>query len=205
MAKEKWMDWVIELQALAQAGITYTKDAFDLERFERIREICAEIVCAHTDLSMEKVTELFCTENGYQTPKLDSRAAIIQNGKILLVQEKNGKWSLPGGWVDVNQSIGSNTIKESLEEAGAVVVPKKLVAVQDRRLHNQPEYLYGVCKIFVLCEYKGGRFEKNIETIGTGWFEPDRLPPMAEEKNTHRQVQMCFDAYANPGWEVQFD
>ena len=102
--KEQWLEWAIELQSLAQAGLTYGKDIFDRERYERIREISAEIMAYKTDIPVQKVKDLFCNETGYQTPKLDTRAAIFQNGKILLVKENSGKWSLPGGWVDVNVS-----------------------------------------------------------------------------------------------------
>ena len=113
---EKWLQWAIELQSLAQAGLTYGKDVYDKERYERIREISAEMLSYKTDISIEKVKDLFCNEHGYQTPKLDTRAAIFSDEKILLVKEKNGKWSLPGGWVDVNLSIKENTVKEVKEE-----------------------------------------------------------------------------------------
>ena len=161
-----WLDWAKELQFIAQAGLTYSKDPFDLERFQRIREISAEIVSRQTGLSFERVTDLFCGETGFQTPKLDTRAAIFQDGKILLVEERDGTWSLPGGWVDVNQTVKTNTEKEVLEEAGLEVEAVRLLALQDRNLHNRPPYAYNVCKAFVLCEIKGGSFRPNIETQG---------------------------------------
>mgnify|MGYP002748527040 CR=1 FL=1 len=117
----EWLEWAKELQFIAQAGLTYSKDAFDIERFERIREISAEIVSRQTGLPLEKVKDLFCNEEGFQTPKLDTRAAIFKANRILLVKEKNGTWSLPGGWVDVNQTIKSNTIKEVKEEIEAEI------------------------------------------------------------------------------------
>lgn len=109
---ENWLKWAIEIQALAQNGLTYTKDVYDKERFERLREISAEMLAEKTDIPVDKVKDLFCNEKGYQTPKLDTRAAIFKDGKILLVHENNGTWALPGGWVDVLESVGSNTIKE---------------------------------------------------------------------------------------------
>ena len=109
---ERWLKWAIELQSIAQAGLTYGKDIYDHERYERIREISAEIISYMSDISLEKVKDLFCNESGYQTPKLDTRAAIFEDGKILLVRENNGKWSLPGGWCDVNVSVRENTAKE---------------------------------------------------------------------------------------------
>ena len=124
----KWLEWAIELQSLAQAGLTYGKDIYDKERYERIRDISAEIVSNYTDIEIEKVKDLFCNEVGYQTPKLDTRAAIFEEGKILLVRENNGKWSLPGGWVDVNVSVKENTIKEVKEESGLDVSADKIIA-----------------------------------------------------------------------------
>ena len=115
---ENWLKWAIEIQALAQNGLTYTKDVYDKERFERLREISAEMLAEKTDIPVDKVKDLFCNEKGYQTPKLDTRAAIFKDGKILLVHENNGTWALPGGWVDVLESVGSNTIKEVKEETG---------------------------------------------------------------------------------------
>ncbi len=201
----KWLEWAKELQFIAQAGLTYSKDAFDIERFERIREISAEILSLQSGLPLEKIKSLFCNEEGFQTPKLDSRAAIFKDNKILLVKEKNGTWSLPGGWVDVNQTIKTNTVKEVKEEAGLDVEAIRIIAVQDRNLHNLPPYAYNVCKVFVLCEVKGGTFQPNIETVESGYFNLDEIPPLAEEKNNKEQVEMCFAAYHDKDWVVQFD
>lgn len=203
--KEQWLEWAIELQSLAQAGLTYGKDIFDRERYERIREISAEIMAYKTDIPVQKVKDLFCNETGYQTPKLDTRAAIFQNGKILLVKENSGKWSLPGGWVDVNVSVKENTIKEVKEEAGLDVTADKVIAIQDRSKHNLPVYAYGVCKIFVLCTIIGGAFKENIETTGFAYFSENELPELAKEKNNEEQVKMCFEAYRTKNWSTLFD
>ena len=202
---EKWLQCAIELQSLAQAGLTYGKDVYDKERYERIREISAEMLSYKTDISIEKVKDLFCNEHGYQTPKLDTRAAIFSDEKILLVKEKNGKWSLPGGWVDVNLSIKENTVKEVKEESGLDVAADSIIAVQDRAKHNLPVYAYGVCKVFVLCYVIGGSFKENIETIGFDYFSEDELPQLAEEKNNAEQIRMCFEAYRSENWKVRFD
>lgn len=204
--EERWLSWAVELQALAQAGLTYGKDPYDKERYERIRAISAEMAAHMADLPLEKVRDLFCSESGYQTPKLDTRAAIFEDGKILLVQESDGKWSLPGGWCDVNVSVGENTVKEVKEEAGLDAVPRRVIAVQDRSKHNLPPSIYGICKIFVLCEAVGGQFEENIETLDARYFPEDALPELAAEKNTVQQVRMCFEAYrAGDRWQTQLD
>ena len=202
---EKWLELIIEIQSLAQNGLAYTNNVYDKERFERLRDISAEMLSMKTDLSLEKVKDLFCNEKGYQTPKLDTRAVIFKDDKILLVKENNGTWSLPGGWVDVLESVASNTVKETKEETGLDVVPKRIIAIQDRNKHNKPIYAYGICKIFVLCEVIGGKFEKNIETIETDYFSLDELPLLAEAKTNKEQIEMCFKAVNDESWQVQFD
>ena len=200
-----WLDWAVELQALAQSGLHYGKDPFDIERFQRIRDIAAEMLARGTDLPLETVTDLFCCESGYQTPKLDTRAAVFQNGRILLVRENDGRWSLPGGWVDVNVSVGENTAKEVREEAGLEVIPRRVIAVQDREKHNRPVYAWKICKVFVLCALVGGEFRPNSETTASGYFSLEDLPPLAEEKTTAEQVRMCFEAYRAETWETLLD
>mgnify|MGYP004521701817 FL=1 len=202
---EKWLEWAVELQALAQSGLYYGKDKFDIERYQRIREISAEMLSYKTEIPYEKVYDIFCTDTGYQTPKIDTRAAIFKDNKILLVHEVNGTWSLPGGWVDVNLSVEENTIKEVKEEAGIDAVVKKIIAVQDREKHNLPIYAYKVCKIFSLCEATGGSFTENIETTGYDYFKMENLPKLAEEKNNEEQIKMCFECYKSEYWETLFD
>lgn len=203
---EKWLKWAIEIQSLSQIGLTYTKDVYDRERYERLREISAEMLAKKTELSIEKVKDLFCNETGYQTPKIDTRAVIFRNNKILLVHENNGTWSLPGGWCDVLESVKSNTEKEVREETGLNVKAVKIISIQDRNKHNKPVYAYGVCKIFVLCEVINGKFVENIETTEIRYFSLQDLPHnLAEEKTNKEQIEMCFKAYLNENWQTQFD
>lgn len=205
-ANERWLHWAVELQSIAQIGLTYGKDAYDKERYTRIREISAEIVSHMSDIPAETVKGLFCSESGYQTPKIDTRAAIFKDGKILLVHESNGTWSLPGGWCDVDISVAENTVKEVKEEAGLDVTAERVIAVQDRAKHNLPLYAYGVCKIFMLCAAQGGSFRENLETTGFAYFSEDDLPLLAGEKNTAEQIRMCFNAYrAGDAWKTLFD
>ena len=203
---EKWLSWAIEIQSLAQAGLAYTDNVYDIERYERLREIAAEMISEKSDIPPEKVKDLFCNETGYQTPKLDTRAAIFRGGKILLVHENNGTWSLPGGWCDVLESVESNTLKEVREETGLEAEAVKLIAVQDRNKHNTPVYAYGVCKVFVLCNVTGGSFKENSETTEIKYFAPDALPDkLAEEKTSREQIKMCFEAHADADWQTRFD
>ena len=201
---ERQLELARELQALAQTGLYYCRDKFCRERYNRIRDIAAEMVAERTDLPLAKVKDLFCDEVGYQTPKIDTRAAIFRDGKILLVREDGG-WTVPGGWCEVNLSPTENVVKEAREEAGLDVVVEKIIAVQDRAKHNQPPYIFGIVKIFYLCRATGGDFVPNLETTARAYFAEDDLPALFEAKCTAEQIQLCFEAARADVWETRFD
>lgn len=205
MKNDKLIDWAKRLQSLAQAGLTYGKDNFDLERYQEIRDISAEMMAEKSGLSIEKVKELFCNEVGYQTPKLGTRAAIFKDEKILLVQENDGTWSIPGGWCEVNLSVKENVIKEIKEEAGIDIAVEKLIAIHDSNKHYKGMYPYVITTVFFLCKPTGGSFTENDETIASGYFALDNLPELSEDKGSKEQVEMCFKAYRNPNWQAEFE
>lgn len=193
--EKKWLEWAKELQTLSQCGLAYSKDKFDIERFERIRSISVEIMSSYTDIEIDKMTHLFAGDEGYHTPKVDIRAAIFKDNKILLVKEiLDGKWSLPGGWADVGYTVFENIKKESKEEAGVEVKPRKVIAILDRNKVIQDNFPYTVYKIFVECEYLFGEYEENIETSESGFFTLDALPELSHSRNTIEQITMCFKA-----------
>lgn len=202
----KRLSWAKKLQSIAQAGLTYSKDKYDIERFQQIRDLSAEILNEYTEISNEKIKNLFCNETGYQTPKVDIRGAVFKDDKILLVKESiDGCWSIPGGWAEINLSIKENIVKELLEEAGLNVVPRRLIAVLDRSKHNHPVTAYGMYKVFVLCELVDGEFEKNMETEESGFFSLADLPPLSTERITKEQIAMCFEAKDNDYFLTIFD
>jgi len=202
----KWLSWAKQLQSIAQAGLAYSKDKYDMERFQQIRDLSVEILSEHTGVSNEKIKDLFCNETGYQTPKVDVRGAIFKDDKILLVKESvDGCFSMPGGWAEVNLSVKENIIKEAKEEAGVNVVPKRIIAVLDRNKNNVPVFAYGIYKIFVLCELIDGDFEENIETEESGFFSLADLPPLSLERNSKKQIEMCFESKSQDNFSTIFD
>ena len=206
MNEDKIINWATELQSLSQTAIFYCKDKFDKERFQRIREISAEMMTLKSGLPLDKVKDLFCGDEGYRTPKIDTRGAIFKDDKVLLVRESDGRWTLPGGWCELNLTPAENVVKEVKEEAGLDVSVYKLVAVHDRNRRNADTYIFGVAKFFFLCKATGGHFTENIETIETKYFAEDELPvAMADEKCTAEQIKLCFKAHRADFWETQFD
>ena len=207
LKNDVWKKWAQELQFLAQCSLAYSKDKFDRERSERIRDIACEMLSYKYDLPIEKIKMDFASEIGYQTPKVETRAAIIKDNKILLVKEQlDGKWALPGGYQDVNVSVRENVIKEASEEAGAVVQPLKVVAVLDYNRHHHVNFPLGMVKIFVLCEYINHSFNENTETLGAEFYSLDDLPELSLTRTTKKQLEMCFECYKDPEiWDTIFD
>lgn len=200
-----WLDWLREAQAIAQAGLAYPGDRFDKERFARLREICAEALSTATDLPLGTVRELFCSETGFQTPKVDTRAFVLREGRVLLVREASGLWSLPGGWCEVHLSPAENIVKEAREEAGAHVTVRRLLLAQTYARHNAPPIAYGVLKLFFLCDWEGGAFTPNSETTEAAWFSPTDLPPLCSRRSTADQIAACFRLAADPTAPTLFD
>jgi ADP-ribose pyrophosphatase YjhB (NUDIX family) len=204
--KTKWLEWASQLQSIAQAGLTFGADTYDLDRYEKIRSIAVDIVHEYTDIDHKKVRELFASETGYQTPKVDIRSSVFNNDKILMVREKiDGAWSLPGGWADVNTSVSESAVRECFEEAGAKVKPLRLIAVHHANKHNNPHFPYTIYKIFVECELVENSFKENTETLEAGFFDIDNLPELSFERNTPEQVKMCFEAKRHKIFETIFD
>ena len=204
--KEKWLLWATQLQSIAQAGLTFAENQYDIDRYQKIRNLTVEILYEYTDIDHNKIRDLFASETGYQTPKVDIRASVIKDDKILMVREKiDGAWSLPGGWADVNTSVSESAARECLEEAGAHVRPKRVIAIQLANKHNNPLFLYTIYKIFVECELIENNFTDNTETLEAGFYSINSLPTLSTERNTKSQIDMCFEAKKHKVFETLFD
>ena len=206
MSDNEWTSWIKELQNLSQCALAYCKDKYDIERFKRIREISADMAVKISGHPLEEIKATFCAGTGYQTPKLDTRSAVFRDGKILLVQEANGKWALPGGWVDYDQTLRTNAAKEVLEEAGMNVEPVRVIALFDHNRRNGTFFPSNVCSAFILCRYISGDFQPNLETVACQFFGLDELPEhLAEGKSNREQIRMCFEASETENWQPIFD
>jgi len=202
----KWLDWAKQLQSIAQAGLTYSKDVYDLERYRLLRDISIEIMSKHTAMDKEMIRDLFANETGYATPKVDVRAVVFKDEKILMVKEKmDGVWSLPGGWGDIGLTPSEVAVIEVKEESGFDVKAVKLLGVFDKKCHPHPPSPYHVYKIFIQCEIIGGEPQTGIETNAVDFFAEDDLPPLSVARNTETQIQLAFKHLHNPGQPALFD
>ncbi|MGN1401581.1 MAG: NUDIX hydrolase [Bacillus sp. (in: firmicutes)] len=203
--EQKWLEWAKQLQSIAQAGLTYSKDVYDIERFEAIRNISIEIMGFQTDIEHTKLKNLFASEDGYATPKVDIRAVVFHKGKILLVHENTDGWALPGGWGDIGLTPSEVAVKEVKEESGFDVQPSKLLAVLDKKCHPHPPSAYHVYKMFIRCELIGGKAASGIETQDVRFFSEAELPPLSIARNTESQLRMAFSHLHDPQKETIFD
>jgi ADP-ribose pyrophosphatase YjhB (NUDIX family) len=201
------LDWVTRLQALAQNGLTFAQDPYDVERYKAIREIAAEMLAAGSGLELPVVRGLISADSGYATPKVDVRGVVFRGDKLLLVREKSdGAWTPPGGWADVCASPSENVVREVREESGFETRAVKILAVFDRSKHEHvPAFPFHVYKFFILCEIVGGQEAVSSETDGVGFFGESELPELSITRVTHAQIQRVFEHHKNPKLPTDFD
>ena len=203
---DSWLVWLKKLQSIAQNGITYTKDPFDLLRFEELRDLTSMMMANIADQPPEKVKGLFANEVGAATPKVDVRGVVIQEGKILLVRQKwNGLWTLPGGWADVGLSPSEAIAKEVKEEAGYIVKPIRLLGIYDRDKQGYPPHPDYIYKIFIQCEISEECASDELETDASDFFDLDNLPPLYVNNASREQIMRMFELSQNGELGPDFD
>jgi ADP-ribose pyrophosphatase YjhB (NUDIX family) len=202
-----WLGLARELQAIAQTGLYYSKDKFDTQRYERLRELTAEMMAMGSGAAAEQIMELFRQDLGYGTPRVGVRAAAFRDdGCILMVREVNdGRWALPGGWADVNQTAGECVVREVEEETGFTVRAVKLCGVWDRRRHGAPMAPLTIYNMYFLCEITGGEPRPSIETSEIGFFAEDHLPELSPLRVQPALIHRMFAHYRQPDLPTEFD
>lgn len=204
-----WLRWVQKLQAIAQTGLTYGTGPYDLERYEALMRLAAEMAATQTGADFDVVYDLFSQDQGYATPKIDVRGGVFQDDAILLVQERadGNRWTLPGGWVDVGDSPATAVTREIVEESGYHTHPLKLVACFDRNNHPHPPIPFHTFKLFFLCELLGGEPTSSLETADIAFFRRDEIPAdnLSLSRVTLGQIEMLFAHHANPILPTEFD
>lgn len=202
----RWLDWSRRLHAVAQAGLHFGDDAYDHARYEQIREIVAEIASAGADAEPDELIALLDSDEGYVTPKVDVRGVVFDGGRILLVRERaDERWTVPGGFADVDDLPSRAVAREVAEEAGYVVRATKLLAVLDRSLRGHPPGTFRVYKLFFRCEVDGQTPRHELETDDVGLFDPDDLPPLSLGRTTPGEIDLLVAHERDPDRPTDFD
>ena len=206
MTDPQWLTWAKQIQAIAQNGLAYTDGVYDRERYAQLRELALAIMAAHTDAELPDLRALFAGETGYTTPKVDVRGAVFRDDRILLVRERaDGLWTLPGGWVDVDDVPSTAVEREIEEESGYRARAIKLAAVWDRNQHGHPPLAFHVYKLAFICELIDGAPAHSIETDGVDWFAADALPPLSLTRTMPAQIARLFEHRRQPTLPTDFD
>lgn len=201
-----WLEWIKQVYALSRWGLTYAKDPFDLERYEVLHDLSVQMMADFTDMDKTRITELFAHEVGYVTPKVDVRGVVFRDGKLLMIQENwDGRWALPGGWADIGLSPAEVAVKEVAEESGFEVKPVKMLAMLDKKFYAHPSSPYHIYKIFIQCEITGGQARTSLESRGVDFFAPNALPELSPHRITREQIALLYKHYHNPDRPTDFN
>lgn len=194
MTNKDLLQWITEVQAIAQNGLTYAQNEFDKARYLRLRELAAELAAQSSIHSLEEIKQAFALEQGYATPKLDVRAFVLKENKLLMVRERaDDLWTLPGGWADVNESPSESVIRETKEETGFDVAAIRLLALWDKLKHDHPQHWPHTYKCFFHCELIAGEPTINIEISAIDFFAIDNLPPLSTPRVTEKQLVRLYE------------
>ena len=203
----QWLSIARELRAIAQTGLTFTTDRFDRQRYERVRELAASMLALGSGADYGLILGVLREDLGYATPKVDVRGAAFVDGRVLLVREiSDGKWTLPGGWADVNQTAGECVVREISEESGFDARILKLAAVYDYQRSNRPvRHIDSIYKMFFICEITGGTARPSNETSEVAFFPRDQLPPLSQGRTTSAQIDRMFQHAERPDLQADFE
>jgi ADP-ribose pyrophosphatase YjhB (NUDIX family) len=200
------LDWARKVQAIAQNGLAFTHDPYDRERYTELTELVASILSTELDIPVAQAKGFWEGEEGYVTPKVDVRGGIFEDGRVLLVRERSdGKWTLPGGWVDINDSPSGAVVREIREESGYQARAVKLAALVDKRRHPHPPGIHHIYKLFFLCERTGGAAAVSSETDAVQFFEVQALPELSTGRVLASQIERLHQHQLHPELPTDFD
>ena len=200
------LDLSRRLLALAQTGLHFTPEEYDRERYREVADIAAQLLALDSGRGIDELRAMWTAETGYATPKIDVRGAVFRDDRVLLVRERiDGKWTLPGGWADVNDSPAHSVEKEIEQESGYTARATRLAAVWDRNKHEHPPFLFHTWKLFFICQLTGGEPRTSYETTGVDFFPLDALPELSTGRSTEAQIRRMYQHHLDPTLPTEFD
>ncbi len=202
----RWLELAREVQAIAQTGLHYAENEYQVERFSRLAEIAAEMISMNSNLEYAPLADAFRAQIGYATPRVDVRAAVFRDGKLLMVRERQDEgWTLPGGWADVGDVPSQAAERETWEEAGFHVKARRLIGVYDANRVG-PLQVFHAVKLLFLCELLDGEAHTSRETSAVSFFGADEIPAvLSGERTKPRHIADAFAALADPDRPTVFD
>lgn len=207
MTATELLEQAKRLHALADVGLLYSNDAYNTERYQEIRSIAQEVMVGITEAPLERLQQSFPTPADYPTAKVDVRGLIVSpEKKVLLIREQaDGRWSLPGGWADVGYTAKEVVEKECREETGLEVSVQQLLAVFDKRKHPHPPQPFYVYKFLFACTVTSGTLTKGFDVLDADYFAIDALPPLSEDRILKSQIELGYEKIRRGDTTAYFD
>jgi ADP-ribose pyrophosphatase YjhB (NUDIX family) len=200
------LEWARKVQAIAQNGLAFTHDPFDRERYTQLAELVALLLSRELSMPIEAARALWSQDQGYATPKVDVRGGVFLESQVLLVRERSdGRWTLPGGWVDVGDAPSEAVMREIFEESGFKARPVKLAALIDKNRHPHPPGVHHIYKLFFVCELTGGAAAASTETDAAEFFPVQKLPPLSTGRVLAAQIERLYQHRLDPSLPTDFD
>jgi ADP-ribose pyrophosphatase YjhB (NUDIX family) len=200
------LDWARKVQAIAQNGLSFTHDPFDRERYIQLSELVSALLSTELQIPLATARSFWNGESGYATPKVDVRGGVFTGDSVLLVRERSdGRWTLPGGWVDVNDAPSEAVAREIYEESGYRARAVKLAALVDKNRHAHPPGVHHIYKLFFVCELTGGSPATSSETDAVGFHKVHALPPLSTGRVLASQIERLYQHRLEPHLPTDFD
>ena len=207
--ESSWLTYAKRIQSIADTGMTFATDDFDKERYQALADIGNKMLADLGNVPIERIENLLGDlGNGYATPKVDVRGAVLKNNKILLVKEKtDGLWALPGGYADSGLSASQNVKKEISEEAQIDVTVISLYAIKHKAQHDYAPDVREFYKLFFLCKQNDERVmaTPGMEVSDVDFFSFSQLPPLSTGRVNLNDIETAFAASAGKLAKVLFD
>jgi ADP-ribose pyrophosphatase YjhB (NUDIX family) len=198
--------WARKVQAIAQNGLAFTRDPYDRERYTQLAELVATLLSTELRVPLAEARSFWSGESGYATPKVDVRGGVFADDRVLLVRERtDGRWTLPGGWVDVNDAPSDAVAREIYEESGYRARAVKLAALVDKNRHPHPPGVHHIYKLFFVCELTGGSAATSTETDAVEFHRLQALPPLSTGRVLASQIERLYQHWREPQLPTDFD
>lgn len=195
-----------ELRALSNAGLRFTDDPYQIERYHRIIELAAALTSRVNGHTTEDLRRLFFADMNYTTPySVVDTAVFDEEGRILLIRRADsGRWALPGGACDVGETPATAAAREVWEETGCEAQIEALLGVFDARV-TRDETMHHLYVLLFAGRVVGGAPQVTSETLDVRWFAPEDLPWATMHGSHARRIRHALRWRETPHLSPYFD
>lgn len=185
----------MKVLSISKIGLKYSSDPYAIENYELLQQL-SETMLDQQCIYPKGVH--FYERDIYPTPNISVRVLILnEKGQLLLVKEQSdGLWAVPGGWVDVFTTPKESAMSEVKQEAGITIEVKRLLATMQRERYKDYPTLVSETVHYFLGEYVSGELTPSHETSDVQYFDLEHLPPLSK-KTTIAEISKALHVALN--------